>query len=407
MLKKIKSQVNKQYAIISIYVIITVEIIFALIFATTKIDIILEAALGILGYVTKILTPILVGLIIAYILEPMVVFLEKVYKKIKFFKFKNERKYRSLSIFSCIVVVIFGLLLLIGLFIFSITKQISSINTDDLIKIVSNYINGFTDSLYSVQVKLAKYNIKSQEVDGYITQFSNTLIDWLKNFTSNLSTYTLNVSSYITDFIFGLIIAIYLLLDKDVLLIYGDKFFKAIFREKTQNRIKSYWGDFNYVFSGYIRGQLLDALFMCVMLSLSLSIIGIKFGVLIGILGGMCNLIHYFGPMVAYAGTIFFGLLNAQYNQVLIAVIVLAVIQQIDANIVNPKLLGNCVSLRPIFILAAVIIGASVGGVLGMILAVPITGLLKLFLKRYVEERLQRKEQLAEAAEDEEFEEEE
>lgn len=396
MLKKIRSQVNKQYAIISIYVIITVEIIFALIFATTKIDLIIEFLVGALEYIAKIFTPILIGLIIAYILEPMVVFLERMYRSVKILKFKNDNKYRSISVFSCIMIVIFAIILLIGLFIFSITKQISSINMDDFIKIISSYINGFTDSLNSVQVKLAKFNIKSQAIDGYITQFSTTLVDWLKNFTANLSTYTINVSGYISNFIFGLIIGIYLLLDKDVLLIYGNKFLKAIFSDKALKRIKSYWSDFDFVFSGYIRGQLTDALFMCIVLSASLSIIGIKFGALIGILGGMCNLIHYFGPMVAYFGTIFFGLLNAQYNQVIIAMIVLFIVQQIDANIVNPKLLGNSVSLRPIFILAAVIIGASIGGVIGMILAVPITGLIKLFGKRYIEERLQKKEQALE-----------
>lgn len=82
---------------------------------------------------------------------------------------------------------------------------------------------------------------------------------------------------------------------------------------------------------------------------------------LIGILAGMCNLIPYFGPIVAFAGTIVFGVLNGQYTQVGIAIIVLIIVQQIDGNIVGPKLVGNSVSLKPIFILISVIIGAQIG----------------------------------------------
>lgn len=99
-----------------------------------------------------------------------------------------------------------------------------------------------------------------------------------------------------------------------------------------------------------------------------------------------------FGPIAALARTIIFGVLNAQYSQVLIAIIVLIVIQQIDVNIIAPKLLGKSVSLKPVFILISLLIGADVGGILGMVLAVPVAALIKLFLIRSVELRLKKKE---------------
>jgi predicted PurR-regulated permease PerM len=361
-------------------------------YTATQIDGIFKVIGGALSYITKLLTPVFIGIVIAYILDPLVAVFEKLYKRVKFLKFRKNEKYRSLSVFSCILVILFVIFLLVGIFIFSITKQISGINMEEFIKVTTNYINSFSESLKGIEGNLATFNIESNALEQYIVQISTILMTTLSNFANNLTTNALNISGYVSNFIFGLIIAIYLLLDKKEFVKYGDIFSRALFSDKVQQKIKSYWHDFDNIFSGYIRGQLLDALFMSVVLSISLSIIGIKFGALIGVLAGLCNLIPYFGPIVAFVGTVFFGVLNAQYSRVVIAIVTLLIVQQIDGTIVGPKLLGNSVSLKPVFILIAVIVGAGIGGVAGMVLAVPVAALIKLFIKRFIEERLKEKE---------------
>lgn len=392
MIDKIKSKVNKKYATISVYVIVTAVIIFVLARATFEIEGILKAVTSVLKYIGKMLTPVFVGIIIAYIINPLVAFIERLLRKIKLLKFKNEKKYRNIAVFACIIFIILSIFLIIGAFIFSITKEFSNMNFDKVISIIISYINGFSDSLKNVEGKLKSFNIKSNTVEQYAAQISTTIISWLTNFTNNLAANTMNISGYISNFIFGLIIAIYLLLDKDEFLQYGDKFSRAMFSDKTSKKIKGCLDDLDQIFSGYIRGTLLDVLFMCVALSISLGIIGIKFGVLIGILASLCHLVPYFGPIVAFAGSIIFGLLNAQYTQVVIAIVVLFIILQIDANIIQPKLLGSNLSLKPIFILISIIIGADMAGILGMVLAVPIAAVIKLFLTRSIEARLKKKE---------------
>ncbi|OPJ57598.1 AI-2E family transporter [Clostridium oryzae] len=393
MFEKFKSHINKKYTTISVYVIITVAIIFALGFATTRIGIIFKTATDVLFYLLKIFTPVFIGVVIAYIIDPMVNFTEKLYSKSKIIRFKNQKKYRSLAVFSCIIGTITLIFVLVGLFIFSITKEIANIKLDQAIALITNYINSFSDSLSSFEGKLADLNIvKSNAIDQYISQLSTSLINGLKDFTNNLAGSTKHISSYASNIVFGLIIGIYLLLDKEDFKEYCDKFSRALFTDKMQNRIKNFWEDFNRIFSGYIRGQLLDSLFMCIVLSICLTIIGIKFGMLIGVLAGLCNLIPYFGPIVAFVGTILFGMLNGQYTQVIIAIVVLLIVQQIDGNIIGPKLLGKSVSLKPIFILVAVLIGSQIAGVLGMVLAVPVAGIIKLFIKRHIDERLRKKE---------------
>lgn len=391
MIDKVKSKVNKKYVTISAYVVVTAVIIFILARATFEIGTILNAITTALKYIGKILTPVFVGIIIAYITNPMVALIEKNLKKIKFLKFKNEKKYRGIAVFISILLIILVIFLLIGIFVFSITKQISSMKFDQFISIITSYINSFSDSLKNIEDKLKIFNIESKALEQYVAQISTTLVNWLKGFADNLAENTLNISGYISNFVFGLIIAIYLLLDKEDFIEYGNKFSKAMFSEKTDKTVKAWVQDLNRIFSGYIRGTLLDALFICVTLSITLGIIGIKFGVLIGVLAGFCHLIPYFGPIVAFVGTVIFGLLNGQYAQVIAAIIVLFIIIQIDANIIAPKLLGGSVDLKPVFILISIIIGAEVGGVLGMVLAVPVTAVIKLIVTRFIDGRLKKK----------------
>lgn len=394
MINKIKSRINKKYAVISVYVIVTVLIILMFASAIFQIGNILKAVTSALQYISCMLTPLFIGIIIAYITNPLVSFIEKVLRKFKPFKLKNEKIYRSIAVFSCILLIIFGILLLFGTFIFSITKQIFNMNIDNVINTVTNYVNSFSDSLKSLEGKLSTYNIQSSVIDQYIGQFSSMLTNSVTSFANNIVANTMNISGYISNFVFGLIIGIYLLLDKDEIFGYGNKLLKALFSEKTEGKIKSGLSDINYIFSGYIRGTVLDASLMCVILSVTLTIIGIKFGVLIGILAGICNLVPYFGPIVAFSGTVIFGVLNGQYNQVIIAIITLLIIQQVDGNIIQPKLLSNSIAIKPVLILIAVIIGAQIYGPLGMVLAVPVTALIKLFLERFIEQKLKKKELL-------------
>lgn len=392
MIDKVKSRMNKKYITICCYVIITALIIFILARAIFEIEGILKAIKIAFSYLGKMLTPIFVGIIIAYIINPLVVFVEKVLRKIKFFKLKNQKKYRGIAVFICIVIITLVILLLLGTFIYSVTKQFSNMNFDKVINIITSYINSFSDSLQNVKVKLKGLNIESKAVEQYVSHFSSALISWLNNFANNFAENTMNVSGYISNFVFGLIIAIYLLLDKDEFAEYWNKFSTAMFSERVEKKIKNWLHDLDQIFSGYIRGTILDALFMCVVLSITLGVIGIKFGVLIGILAGCCHLIPYFGPIVAFTGTVIFGLLNGQYSQVIIAIISLFIIMQIDGNIIAPKLLGSSVSLKPIFILISIIIGAYIAGIFGMVLAVPVAAVIRLFLIRIIEKRLKKKQ---------------
>ncbi|MDP4178425.1 MAG: AI-2E family transporter [Bacillota bacterium] len=392
MVKKIKENINKKYTTIAVYIIGTAVIILIMALAIINLHDIYKCVLGIFHYILKILMPIIIGISIAYIIDPLVGWIEDKYRKIRFLKFKKPKKYRMFAVATAIIVIIFTIVFLITLFIFSITKQISDINFDDGVKIVKNYVDSFSYSLNGVEDKLSSLNIESSKISEYISKTASSLGSSIQDFVNNFITSTVSISGTVVNFIIGIIISIYILIDKDYFIMQRKRIVKAFVKENTAIKIGDLWRDFDTIFSGFVRGQLLDVLFMGVSTSIVLSIIGIKYSVLIGSLAGVCHMIPYFGPVMAYIGTISFGLLNGQPKQVVIAIISLIVVQQIDANIVAPKLLGNSVSLKPVFILIAVLLGGSIGGILGMVLAVPCAAFLKLLFSRFIENKIAKKE---------------
>lgn len=391
MFKRLKGMFNKKYAIISMYVIITTIIIFVLAFITMNIESIYTTVADFFSTLIKVLFPVILGIIIAYIIDPLVGLFEKLYKKIKFLKFKKEKKYRTLAVFTSVIIIATVIGFLVTMLLFSITKQMYSISLDDAIAAIAVYINSFAETLSEIGEKLSTLNIESSSINNTFAEITQTITKSIQEFANNILLMTSNLSKTIASVFLSIIIAIYLLLDKDLFISYGNRLLEALLKDKTVEKYKGLWHEFDKIFSGYVRGQLLDATFMCIVISVTLSIIGIKFGVLIGVIAGLCNLIPYFGPFVAYAGTLIFGLLNGQVQQVVIAIIVLIIIQQIDGSIIGPKFIGHSVSLKPVIILIAVIVGGALYGLLGMVLVVPVTGFLKVILVRFVDKRIENK----------------
>ena len=116
---------------------------------------------------------------------------------------------------------------------------------------------------------------------------------------------------------------------------------------------------------------------MAILVSTSLYLIGIKYAVIIGILSGIGNLIPYLGPVVAYGSTILVSLLSGDWKRMIVALVVLFIIQTIDGNVINPKLLSSSIDVHPMLVIAALIIGGALGGFLGMLFAVPVAAFLK------------------------------
>jgi predicted PurR-regulated permease PerM len=275
--------------------------------------------------------------------------------------------------------------------VFSVTDQIRFANFDDLIILAESYKKNINDFYSSVLVQLNKLDIQSEEVSDYVRLVSTKLLDGLKVMASSLVSSISNISSYLTTFIFSTIIGIYFMIDGAMIKKFVSKVGKALLSEKSNKRISRFIEDVDHVFSGYIRGQLTDAVVMMILISLTLSVVGVKFAFLIGIIAGIGNLVPYLGPFIAYGGSAIVCLINGQYSELLIAVIALFIVQTLDGNIIQPKLLSQSIQIHPVLVIISLIFGNAIGGLLGMLLAVPVGALIKVLFVRYIDYRLEKK----------------
>ncbi len=389
---KISNQMNKRYTLIAIYVIITCSIIYILSLVAKNAPTILAELVHMLKWLMKVAKPVAIAFILAYLLDPVVNFFENLYEKIRI-KNWQLKSGRTLAVVTTVVLFLAVIILAISLLVYNVTKQLRLAKVDDIVILATNYINNINDFYYSVLDKLEKVNIHSEQINEYVRNNLTNVIDALKNGGNSFVNSLSNISSYITTLIFALVISIYFMIDGKMIKNYIRKVGNAFLSVKWNTRISIFLKDADYIFSGYIRGQLLDVLVMMCMLTVVLSLIGVKYAILIGIFAGLGNLIPYLGPIIAYITTALSCLIFGEYNKLIIAVIVLVIVQALDGNVIAPKLLSQSIKIHPVLVIISLIFGNAIGGLFGMLFAVPVGALIKLLFSRYVDTRLKEKQE--------------
>ena len=377
----IKNKLDPKYTKIALYVIGTTAAIFILYRLSLNLGNVLSAIGGWLNWILTVLTPVFWGFMLAYLLKPAVDKIEKKLLDISFFK-NRKKKPRTLavSLTFIIIIILFGIGL--SLLISSFSNEFKVASIDSLFQLV-NYVSQSLQSFYNALLEsLETLQINSEALQEYVNKIGNLLATGIAGIGNNLVTSAQNLSSFITNFLFTIIFSIYFLTDGERIKSYWSKFTNVVFSEKIKNHWAFIIQESDRVFSGYIRGQLLDALFMFVVISVTLSIVGVKYAVIIGALAGFGNLIPYVGPFIAYGSTIVVTLVSGDIKKMVIAYIALFIVQTIDGNIINPKLLGNNVDVHPMLVVIALIIGQSAFGLLGMLFDVTVAALCKVFFEK-------------------------
>jgi predicted PurR-regulated permease PerM len=377
---------------ISLYVIITAVIIYILSLIAKNAPTIFSNMMDKVNWLLKVVRPVILGFVFAYLMDPIVNFFEMRFRKFK--PFKKIKKPRTWAAVLSVFIFFLAIAGLISLLIFSVTDQLRLANFDDLIKLAEGYMKSLESFYNSILQNMEKLDIRSSQLEQYVQDSLMIILNALKDLAESIVNSITNISRYLTTIIFGFIIGFYFIIDGRMFKGYLSKTFYALFSEKTNKKVSIMLYDLDYAFSGYVRGQLTDALVMMILISLALSIVGVKFALVIGIFAGLGNLIPYFGPIVAYISTAVVCLINGEIQKLLIALVVLIVIQFIDGNFIGPKLLSKSIKIHPLIIIVSLIFGSAIGGLLGMLLAVPVGAYLKLIFVRFIDNRALVKKQL-------------
>lgn len=367
-----------KYAVYIGVTVIAIYIVFLLLFHVKSI---FATAFRLLFSIINLLKPLLMAIVIAYILYPVTKIIEDFLKDNKAFKIENSSKRRIVSVILSYITVLALLTSLIWGIYFMIGGQLSRNTT--ISNIISD-INAYfaNNPISSSSIKEAIDNLNSPIIDSlqpYIMDGFNTIQTYiLKNF-SNMTSSIVSIGSSIATFFIAFIISFYLLKDSEYFIGIWKKLYYLIFRGNALgNKLNYIFSVIHGVFGKFIKGQFLEALSVGILSSIVLSIVGIKYSFVIGAIAGISNMIPYVGPIVGTVLAAVMGLLSGSPIKILYAIIAMLIVQQIDNHFLAPQIVGNSVGLHPVFTMMAILIGGNIGGLIGMLIAVPLAASFKL-----------------------------
>ncbi|MCR5525917.1 MAG: AI-2E family transporter [Lachnospiraceae bacterium] len=394
-MKNFKEDMNPKYTLIALYVIATCMAIVILVRLLDHIDIVFNALNTVVKWAGLVMQPIIGGLIIAYLLDPLVDFFEHQIEKVPYIK-KRGRDGRPIAVALTVAMAFLIVILLFSLIISTVTRQLTLASLTQMTDIMNQYGKTLNSFYSSLQKELTEMNIATPGLREALDELVSAIGKAMKAQVGGVGRAISNIGSIFTSAIFIIIFAIYFMLDGKGLARYWNNVLIALSNEKFDTTFHNFLKRADRIFSGYIRGQLIDALIMAMMISISLSIIGVKFSIIIGILTGIGNLIPYVGGIVAYGSTILVCVINGDFTKLLISLVILFIVQTVDGNVINPKLLSSNIKIHPLLVIASLIVGSSVGGFFGMIFAVPVGALIKELFDEIIDRISKRRNKLSE-----------
>ncbi len=360
-------------------IIFTVVIIFAFVN--------IEALWGFITYIIKIFMPFIIGVMIAFVLNVLLNVVEnKLFKKLNEKNGKVWKKIkRPTSLITTFIIIIALIAFILGLLIPQL-KNTATIFTENFdsykkesIKILDKI--GIDDK----DIKVLNKNI--EKIKGEVTSYVGDNKQEIVQTTFGVAS---SVVGTITSLVLGIVFAIYILLKKEDLARQSRKVLKAYLPEKKEKRIREIANLSNKTFGNFISGQCLEALIIGVLCFIGMFILQIPYASTISVLVGFTALIPVFG---AFIGTVIgaFLILMVDPTKAIIFIIFILILQQLEGNLIYPKVVGKSVGLPGIWVMVAVTVGASIAGVLGMLLSVPICSVLYSILKTDVNNRIDQK----------------
>lgn len=344
------------------------------------------------GFFSKLFTilgPVFVGFAIAYLINPIVVFLEK-----KVFRFKSDKKIviRLRRFLSILLAYVFTLVLLSAVFAILIPQLFSSFEE------FGNNLSRYQEALEKWGVSLLDKESRFYPVFEELLNFVDSLIDMAISYVSNLVPKVLvwakDISTFLVKFfvnmLVSLFVSIYMISRKEALIAQIKKPISALFSKKWVARADDFAKMLDHSVGGFIRGKIIDSVIIGVLCYVVMLILRFDYPLLISFIVGITNVIPFFGPFIGAIPSAFI-LLMVNPKEVIPFIIVILLIQQLDGNVIGPKILGDTMGLSSFWVLVSIVVMSGLFGFVGMIIGVPIFSVFYTIVERLVDKRLAEK----------------
>ena len=338
-------------------------------------------------WASQVISPLLLGFAIAYLLSPICHFFESILSKNALLS-KKQSLCQNISILMTFLLLILGVVFLGSLLLSTLTKSIQVLRFEDLFQGVEDFASTVEKFYSDLYIRLGNLPIGGEDAKEAVQLLLQKAVVFFQNMGNSVFSSLGSLAGALSTLVFGIIFSLYFLADGQKILSYWARIFRLLFGERRLEKLRRFFIDADRVFAGYLRGQIIDGTIMAVLVSVSLSILQVRYAVVIGVLTGFGNLIPYVGPFIAYGLTALVCLVYGDFTKLLPALIALFVIQTVDGNVINPRLLSQNIDVHPLVVIIALIIGGSLGGFLGIFLAAPVASLIKLELDKFMERKV-------------------
>ena len=327
-----------------------------------------------------ILSPFIWGLLFAIITNKAAVYVENILPEK--WEFKTRRFIGALSAVLLLVIIV---ILVVYLLIPKLVSSIASLSVT-----ISNFATNSSDWIKTIQKSFHLSNEVVNKIYEYSNQIVQSLWNTLKNLVPNIISSTWTALSSVGNFIIGFIVCLYILIDKKKIAISARRLSLAIFSDKHYNRARKIMYLALEKFTNFFSGKIYDSAIIGVLCFIAMLFINSEYAALIAVIVGITNIIPFFGPFI---GAVPSALLLLIVNPIdcLIFVVMIIILQQIDGNIIGPRILGDSVGLSSLWIMFAILVGGAYFGFFGMLLGVPVVAVIYYVIKEFVDERLKDK----------------
>ncbi len=387
---------NKKRRILNISLAVIGIIVVGLLFNK-----ILEQWAGFRAIIDKIsgaFAPIIVGAVIAFLMNPVLVFFDRLFHTIFQDKVITDKKklFKVSRTLSVILTTIVFLGIITGVVWLVVPQLYDSIK--QLVGNMDNYYSNLQNMVENINEKFQKLNIPEDELNKYMNTAYLKLQDMLNTkIMPNVDKIVVNIGSgvfsglkFLYNFLIGIVASIYVMANKEYLASRGKKIIYAVFKVKNANNILDGLSEMYRIFGQFINGKILDSLIIGLIMFIVSTILNLPYAVLISVIVGVTNVIPFFGPIIG-AIPCFFIVLIADPIKSLVLLLVILILQQFDGNILGPKIIGDTTGLSSFWVLTAVIVGGGLFGFFGMLLGVPVFACCYMYINRTCTAKLQDK----------------
>lgn len=334
------------------------------------------------------LKPVLIGFVIAFFLYQPV---DKLNNKLRQRTKLKDGTVRGVSSITVILIALLIITLMVYIVLPSTITSISSLITSiqDNMASIERFISKMTQHPFVINT-LNFFNMDITTSSGLNSTIANMLSitkTWVEGIGSNLVNATMSLGKTIYNVFIAIFLALYMLIDKDTLLRQVSRIAQATLTERIYGRISYILGLMNYMFFKFLSGKAICSLIVGTMGMALAYIFNIKYASLIAFIITVTNMIPLFGPIFSVIPCSIFAMISGGPIQGIIMVLIIILIQQIDQNVLAPKILGDVVGLNGFWVIVSIIFCGSLFGVIGMVIGIPIFAVMKILIGQWLEDR--------------------